>query len=306
MAGIAVVGLAVFVAALFEQWGVAFAGSAVLLSATLVALLDLRQLLRYVRTQIEGLIEGVEIIQGEQSSFVDALARNEDTRGVSELGEHVSVLLALQTREIEAMLQLFARIEPQGPMPPSGGFALRPSGLLNIYTLVQRHRPEIVVELGSGTSTVWVAHALAANRRGRIVSLEHSEAFAEQTRATFRYHEGVLPRVEIRHAQLKHVRIGDEEYRWYNPDCILDLSGIDLLIVDGPPGSTGACARYPALPLLVDRLADGAVIVLDDANRESEQVIVARWIDEVPGLLRDPVTLGDQAVLHYRPGHARD
>jgi hypothetical protein len=54
---------------------------------------------------------------------------------------------------------------------------------------------------------------------------------------------------------------------------------IDLLLVDGPPAYAAghALARYPALPVLGDRLASGATVVLDDAERPGEQEVLRRW-----------------------------
>jgi hypothetical protein len=83
-------------------------------------------------------------------------------------------------------------------------------------------------------------------------------------------------------------------------DALVDLPEIDLLLVDGPPGSAGTQARYPALPVLSDRLADGAIVVLDDFSRADETTIVERWCAEIPGLARSFAILGDQAILTYR------
>ena len=54
---------------------------------------------------------------------------------------------------------------------------------------------------------------------------------------------------------------------------------IDLLLVDGPPAYAAGhgLARYPALPVLGDRLAPGATVVLDDAERPGEQEVLRRW-----------------------------
>ena len=54
---------------------------------------------------------------------------------------------------------------------------------------------------------------------------------------------------------------------------------IDLLLVDGPPAYAAGheLARYPALPVLYDRLAPGATVVLDDVERAGEQEVLRRW-----------------------------
>ena len=71
------------------------------------------------------------------------------------------------------------------------------------------------------------------------------------------------------------------------------MDGIDLVFVDGPPGTTGPLARYPALPVLRDRCAPGARFILDDAARPDERTIINRWtrehgatvVDRTPGPL---------------------
>jgi predicted O-methyltransferase YrrM len=224
--------------------------------------------------------------------------------GRSGFRKDLAGLIQDQTREVEALFQLFGRIEPGEPMPPSGRWALAPQGLLNLCALVARHRPTLAVELGSGTSTIWLGYALAEVGADRLISLDHEEEFAGQTRAAVRLHREWTVSTDVRQAPLTTVEIGDERYEWYDPALIADLDGIDLLIVDGPPGRTGRHARYPALPLLVDRLADGALVVLDDIDRADEREIVDRWLDQFPQLTREPTILGVQAVLRFATGPA--
>jgi hypothetical protein len=68
---------------------------------------------------------------------------------------------------------------------------------------------------------------------------------------------------------------------WYAERALAELpgDGIELLLVDGPPGYGEGMARsrYPALPALGPRLAPGALVVLDDADRPGEGEILDRW-----------------------------
>ena len=43
-------------------------------------------------------------------------------------------------------------------------------------------------------------------------------------------------------------------------------------------------SRYPALPLLFDKLSDSCVIFLDDATRNDEKEILAFWQRDFPNL----------------------
>src|SRR5687768_2537817 len=104
---------------------------------------------------------------------------------------------------------------------------------------------------------------------------------------------------EVRDAPLRELTTNGKTYQWYDVDKLADLTGIDLLLVDGPPAATGPDARYPALSVLAERLAGTATVVLDDANREDERDAVRRWTEEVPGLTEERVLLGRHAVLAY-------
>ena len=53
-------------------------------------------------------------------------------------------------------------------------------------------------------------------------------------------------------------------------------SGISLVICDGPPGDTRG-GRYGLLPVCASHLADGCVILMDDAERMGEQAAISNW-----------------------------
>ncbi len=79
---------------------------------------------------------------------------------------------------------------------------------------------------------------------------------------------------------------------------LTNLQPRDVLFIDGPPNTTGLLARYPALPMLMDRLSPGAVIVLDDAARMMEQAAIRRWRRDFPGLsVHRTDTKGGGAVM---------
>jgi predicted O-methyltransferase YrrM len=203
-----------------------------------------------------------------------------------------------QTRQVEALLQLFRGFVPRAPMPSSGGgWALNPTGLLELLFHIDRIRPKVVLELGSGASSIWIAYALE-KFGGRLVTLDHEVKYADQTRFLISMHE--LDKVaQVRLAPLRSMSIGGEEFDWYDPAVVEDVNGIDLLLVDGPPGKTGPGARYPALPMLEPKLAANATVILDDVDRSDEQRILERWLTDVPGLRREQAIFNRQAVLSY-------
>ncbi|MDQ1292588.1 MAG: hypothetical protein QG608_468 [Actinomycetota bacterium] len=193
---------------------------------------------------------------------------------------------ALQTdlRQAEALVNLRAGFDVRAPLPMSRGWAASPDVLLTLVDLVLTRRPRLIVEAGSGLSTLWFCYALERLGAGRVVSLDHDPHFAELTRRRLQLH-GLEHRAEIRVSQLQPVEHPElsAPQPWYSPEHVADLEKIDLLFVDGPPASTGPRSRMPALPILRERLSPGALIVLDDLVREDEQEILRRWQEMLPG-----------------------
>src|SRR5207247_10369806 len=53
------------------------------------------------------------------------------------------------------------------------------------------------------------------------------------------------------------------------------------VVCDGPPAGTRG-GRFGLLSVIGDRLPAGAVILLDDADRDTEQHTLRRWMRDVP------------------------
>jgi predicted O-methyltransferase YrrM len=203
-------------------------------------------------------------------------------------------------RQLEALQNLNDVLPPTDLMPPTRGWAASPDLLMVLVDLVITKRPSLVVECGSGASTLWMALAM---RRfeidGRIVSLEHDPDFGGKTRDFLARHK-VLDLVEIRDAPLEPFSIDGENYSWYATRAWEDLKGIDLLFVDGPPAATGHQARYPGLPLLSDSLSPDATIVLDDLIVPDMQEVLRLWLDAYPDFRSEVLPLEKQAAVLRR------
>ncbi|MFB9909065.1 O-methyltransferase [Allokutzneria oryzae] len=196
-------------------------------------------------------------------------------------------------------------VQPTSPMPVGDGCAAAPDLLLYLMRWVRRRRPSLIVELGSGISTSWFAMALHTfGVPGRVVSLEHSDQYADQARHQLRA-LGLTHLAEVRLAPLEDVRLSGENHRWYRRSAWQSLRDCDLLFVDGPPGWSAPLARYPAVPLLADALAPGALVVLDDHDRPDEREIVDRWRQAYPSWSFSPLAhKKGTAVLHLPGGRA--
>jgi predicted O-methyltransferase YrrM len=169
------------------------------------------------------------------------------------------------------------------------GWAASAVLLSDISSEIRLRQPKLILELGSGVSTVVMAYALEEIGEGHIVSLEHDKEYMDRTLAELDRH-GLASWVDLRHAPLKPVNIEGNEWIWYDTNILGDLDRIDMVVVDGPPFETQTMARYPALPVVAARLSPSAVVVLDDADRRDERRCLKRWREEFPDLdleLRD-------------------
>ena len=77
-------------------------------------------------------------------------------------------------RQAEALNQLIALLKFTAPIPPTRSWAASPDLLLTLVDLVRRYKPQLVVELGSGVSTLIVAKAGAK----KVISIDNSDEFA--------------------------------------------------------------------------------------------------------------------------------
>ena len=157
-------------------------------------------------------------------------------------------------------------------------WALTPAGLARVLGEVERGRSAIV-ECGSGASTITLAGALARRGgNGHLHSLEHDRDWHARTCAALE-REGLSEFASMILAPLRpHPLAGPAG--WYDTATLDRLpEAIDLLLVDGPPGSLepDGETRYPALPLLAPLLAPGAIVVLDDIHRPGERAVLERW-----------------------------
>jgi predicted O-methyltransferase YrrM len=192
-----------------------------------------------------------------------------------------------QYEQVQATVNLFAMVDVKAAVPPMRLWAVSPDALVLLVQEMLVVRPKLIVECGSGVSTLWLA--LAAKQHGldtRIVALDHEEEYAGKTNRMLRLH-GVDDVASARLAPLVDVPSGDDKQPWYDPSVLTDLQDIGVLFVDGPPATTAPLSRLPAIPQLWDRLAPTASVVVDDFIREDEQIIVDRWVEAHPELSRE-------------------
>ena len=208
------------------------------------------------------------------------------------------------TRQLEAFIQLHSLI---GPIPGQlHGWPISADFALHLLQRLLAEPPELVIELGSGTSTFLLLQGLAqaypqrsgsaqgARSAPQLLSFEHLPQFHQRTA------ELIAPCRLRRHAQILLAPLepwsdASGSYSYYSQLEQITAAAIALrrkrqqplrrvlVIVDGPPGATGPQARYPALPALLEAIpADPArplqiTLLLDDMIRADEQATAAAW-----------------------------
>ena len=164
-------------------------------------------------------------------------------------------------------------------LPRADGWAGSPELLCALADLVAQHRPRVVVEFGSGLSTLVLARALVLAGGGRLISYDHNAGFADLTRARL---AALGLAADVRAVELTPSDALGYPGEWYAAHDLPD--GIDLLVIDGPPAWFNAGTRGGAGPAVFPRLSVGGVVLLDDADRPGERANAERWAREFPGM----------------------
>ena len=217
---------------------------------------------RQVVNELQLLRRSVEIVRREQHRM------------------EANLQAELQLRD---MLAVSYSSKPEAAITPlNPDWQLSSQAIREVVRHVLLDQPKVVVECGSGASTMWIGRALRRLGDGRLISLEDSADWFAIVNGLLQQ-EG-LSSVEVRHAPLEPIKVAGHEQPWYSASALADIDEIDLLLVDGPPGRTSKLARYPAVPALRDKLRPGATIMLDDCNRRDEKQTLQKWLAEVPGM----------------------
>lgn len=162
-----------------------------------------------------------------------------------------------------------------------------------LVQLLETNDYDIVIEFGSGISTVIIAKTLAKMALRRLdkppvafVSFDHLEQYANQTQAQLKQAD-LADKVQLELAPLQaYTAPNGNTYPYYT--CHAALAKLAhqnppagkrvLVLVDGPPAATGQHARYPAAPSVLTYFKGASIdFLLDDYIRDDEKEIAALW-----------------------------
>lgn len=216
------------------------------------------------------------------------------------LDKHITTEITNATRQIHAAAGL-EQYWQTGQLPTvnteSHGWPISPDFALYLVFLLEQNNYDLILEFGSGISTVVIAKAIKQLESKRsntktitFASFDHLDQYHQQTMDMLKQAE-LDNRVLLQHAPLKDWEAPNGKiYPYY--DCHQTLQNLAqqhppknqkiLVVVDGPPGSTGPHARYPAGPLVLKHFQGADIdFLLDDYARQDEKEIADLWQSEL-------------------------
>lgn len=177
-------------------------------------------------------------------------------------------------QEMASMRFLHELLGAERFMPLAGGWAANYSTIALMLDFLRTRTRPLVYEFGGGVSTVWFAKYME-KFGGHLISVEHDQKYLLSTRETLEA-MGLEKYVTLVLAPIT----GESGQLWYDESVIPRKSGVDLVFVDGPVATLDSHVRRRALPFIEPELCDGALIILDDANRAEERDIAAQWVSD--------------------------
>lgn len=188
-------------------------------------------------------------------------------------------------QNLSSNLYALALIQPllqSYPFIPLTTSSIKPNNLaflLNDVTLNQR---KSILEFGSGISTILMGRLIRKNGLDcKIISVEHDKDWIEFVQG-YIDKDGTHEAVQMIYAPLTRSENALDENAWYDTRVLeKSVQGIkfDMVVIDGPPAwePNKDRARYPAFSFIWNRLCSKAIVCLDDANRDGEKDILAKW-----------------------------
>jgi predicted O-methyltransferase YrrM len=159
---------------------------------------------------------------------------------------------------------------PPDALPHLGSWKADTGLLTLLVDHVLTQRPRRIVEFGMGASTLILARALDLAGGGSLTSFDQHSDFVEATSSWLADHSLAA---DLRAVPLTPASDGWPGL-WYDHGPL--PSGIDLLVVDGPPWTIHPFTRGAAESLFA-RIAPGGAVILDDGARPGERMIARRW-----------------------------
>jgi predicted O-methyltransferase YrrM len=218
-----------------------------------------------------GVLYQIRLLRRMNGSLIKLASPERDIRRIAKAEREAS---RENYRQSEYYAQLIKLLDLKAPIPATRSWAASPDVLLTLLGLAKSSKPARILDLGSGMSTLVLAHSAP---QSTVISIDNSAEYAGKTAKLLASHG--ITNVDIRIAPLTPHSSGVE---WYDLSKLGDISSIDLLFIDGPPGSKNDRARHPALTECLAKLSPRAIVVIDDAGRDGEKDMAQEFAKALP------------------------
>ncbi len=210
--------------------------------------------------------------------------------------EHLERLIQRESlnviKQLEAYDAVRSALGTEVDLPEFHGWPVSADFAAHLLKLLRTRQFDMIIEFGSGTSTVVIAATLArqstaSSDRQKVpqVAFEHSPDHLAATRRHLQALQADAGDI-VREALLVPYQLSSGAVAPYY-DCSSVLEAMRaghpaprsiLVLVDGPPAATAPHARYPALECVLGAFpTSGLCILLDDFRRAEEKETVERW-----------------------------
>ena len=218
-----------------------------------------------------GVIYQIRLLRRMNGSLIKLVSPERDVRRIAKAQKEASWE---HYRQSEFYSQLLRLLDLDAPIPSTRSWAASPDVLLTLLHHAKRSNPKTILDLGSGMSTLVLAKSAPA---AKVFSIDNSSEYAGKTKEMLSLHKVI--NAEVRVAPLTAHASGVD---WYDVSQLADISDIDLLFIDGPPGSKNDRARHPALYECLSKLSPRAIVVIDDAGRDGEKDLAHEFAKALP------------------------
>lgn len=181
-----------------------------------------------------------------------------------------------------------SRLFPEPNFIPFTSWSISPSVILHILNDIVLNKRQNIIEFGAGASTLYIAQLIKTLKlKSHVYSVEASqEWFCNMQKEILRCDLGDIVTLILAPMTVVPEDICLREQKlWYDSgkitDALQEAQEFDLVIVDGPYGSSTPFARYSAIPFLQGRLSKEYGVFLDDAQRKEEQEIAEVWTERL-------------------------
>ncbi len=172
---------------------------------------------------------------------------------------------------------MVSRLHTRLPITPLREGAASPDLIALLYTAIHTRKPKLMLECGSGVSTLILGYILQGLDQGaKLISLEHDAEWHKKVSDWVKLHQ-LQDTVTILHAPLQTTQLSHDQLLWYDTSALgshTHNQKIDLVFVDGPPTWLHPRARTGIASIIEQYFAPQFQMIFDDALRPRDKQTV--------------------------------